>query len=132
MPGPAILVVEDDHLLQTTLCATLTLSNFTPHRADNVDEALRILGRERIEAVTLDVRLPDPKGLKRSGLALLSFLRATPDYAHVPVVIFTGMQLSPEDEALARKHDAEVFMKPEPYATLISHLNQLLDRKPAA
>jgi DNA-binding response OmpR family regulator len=132
MPGPAILVVEDDPLLQTTLCATLTLSNFTAHRAETIDEALRILGREHIDAVTLDVRLPDPQGLKRSGLALLSFLRATPDYANVPVLIFTGIPLSEDEQMLARKHNAEVFIKPEPYATLICHLNEMLNRQPAA
>jgi DNA-binding response OmpR family regulator len=132
MPSPAVLVVEDDASVQTTLCATLALLGFTPHHAQTIDDALGILGREHIDAVTLDIRLPDPKGLQRSGLSLLAFLRATPEYANVPVVIFTGMPLSENDEALARKHGAEVFYKPQPYSVLVSQLNRSLDREPAA
>jgi hypothetical protein len=72
----------------------------------------------------------------RSGLSLLAFLRATAEYANVPVIIFTGAftgaPLSPEDPATARKHNAEVFQKPQPYSVLIGRVNQLLDRDPAA
>ena len=132
MPSPAVLVVEDDSSVQTTLCATLTLLGFTPHHAQTIDDALAILGRERIDAVTLDIRLPDPKGFQRSGLSLLAFLRATPDYTNVPVVVFTGMPLSEDDEALARRLGAEVFYKPQPYSVIASQLNRSLDRTPAA
>jgi DNA-binding response OmpR family regulator len=132
MPGPAILVVEDDLSVQTTLCATLTLLGFTPHGAQSVHEALITLGRERIDAVTLDIRLNNPTHLQRSGLTLLQFLRGTPDYANVPVLIFTGTPLSDADEALARKHNADVFYKPQPYSVLVRHLSRLLDREPAA
>jgi DNA-binding response OmpR family regulator len=132
MPPPAVLVVEDDASVQTTLSATLTLLGFTPHHATSVDEALRILGQEHIDAVTLDIRLPDATGLHRSGLSLLAFLRATAEYANVPVIIFTGVPLSPEDAAMARKCNAEVFQKPQPYSVLINQLNRLLDREPAA
>ena len=112
MPGPAVLVVEDDPSVQTTLCATFTMLGFMPHRTESVEGALRILGRKHIDAVMLDIRLPDPTGLQRSGLSLLAFLRATPDYANVPVLIFTGMPLSSDDDALAHKHNAEVSYKP--------------------
>jgi DNA-binding response OmpR family regulator len=132
MPGPAVLVVEDDSSVQTTLCATLALLGFTPHHADSVHGALLILSREHIDAVTLDIRLADSKGLPRSGISLLAYLRATPDYAHVPVLIFTGIPLSSDDETLVRKHGAHIFYKPQPYSVLVSHLSRLLDRTPAA
>jgi DNA-binding response OmpR family regulator len=131
MPSPAVLVVEDDPMIQSTLCATLTLLDFEAHHAQSVDDALRILGREHIDGVILDVRLPDPKGFQRSGMSLLAFLRETPGSADMPVLIFTGLPLLPKDEALARKHGADVFYKPQRYSVLISHLKRLLDR-PAA
>jgi DNA-binding response OmpR family regulator len=129
---PVVLVVEDELAVQTTLCATLTLMGFKAYPADTVETALKILGREHVDAVCLDVRLPDPKGLERSGLTLLAFLRATAEYAHVPVLIFTGNPLSPDDEELARRSDAHVFYKPERYSVLIEHLNRLLESTPAA
>jgi DNA-binding response OmpR family regulator len=123
---PVVLVVEDERSVQTTLCATLTLMGFKAHSAETVEDALKILGTYHVDAVSLDVRLPDPKGMERSGLSLLAFMRKTAEYAHVPVLVFTGMPLSREDEELVRRNDADVFYKPQPYAVLIERLKQLL------
>ena len=121
-----VLVVEDEIHVQATLCATLALSGFTTRHADNVESALSILGSAHIDAVILDVWLPDPKGLQRSGLTLLSYLRTTPDYRQTPVVIFTGAPLSDEDEAFVLRHGAQLFYKPRPYRTIIDALQKML------
>jgi DNA-binding response OmpR family regulator len=128
-----VLVVEDEPSVQTTLCATLSLMGFRPCHAGTIEAALQLLGTEHIDAVSLDVRLPDPSGLQRSGLSLLAFLRATAEYAQIPVMIFTGMPLSPEDEALVHRHDAQLFYKPQPYSRLIECLTRRLtaSRSPA-
>jgi DNA-binding response OmpR family regulator len=123
---PAVLVVEDEPSVQTTFCATLTLMGFVTHHADTVDRALEILASERIDAVSLDVRLPDPKGLERSGLTLLAYLRAATEHAHLPVMIFTGVPLSAEEEGLIRRHNAEIFYKPQRYVTLVDCLTRML------
>ncbi len=124
--APAVLVVEDEPSVQTTYCATLTLMGFKPHHADTVDRALEILANERIDAVSLDVRLPDPKGLERSGLTLLAYLRSTREHAQLPVLIFTGVPLSLEEEGLIQAHHAEVFYKPQRYVTLVECLTRML------
>jgi DNA-binding response OmpR family regulator len=121
-----VLVVEDEIPVQTTLCATLALAGFATRRADDVESALSILDVVHIEAVILDVRLPDRKGLQRSGLTLLSYLRTTRDYLQTPVVIFTGVPLSDEDEAFVRRHDAQLFYKPRPYRAIIDALQKML------
>lgn len=123
---PAVLVVEDEALLQTTLSAFLTLNHFTTFRASNVEEAETILGRERIDAVTLDIKLPDARGTKRNGFTLLKSLRATAAHAHLPVVIFTGMPMTEEEEALAKRLHAEVIYKPDPYRLVVAGLTRLL------
>ena len=121
-----VLVVEDDQSVQRTLCATLTLVGYTPYGARSVDTALQILAKERVDAVILDVALPDSTGCHRSGLALLASLPAT------PVLIFTGKELSSDDAAVARQHKAEVFYKPQSYSVLISHVSRLLHPRDAA
>jgi DNA-binding response OmpR family regulator len=126
----AVLVVEDETSLRTTMCATLTLMGFTTLQADSVEAALKILGTEHVDAMVLDVRLPDPTGLQQSGLHLLRFLRATAEHAQVPVLIFTGVPLSPSEEELVRVHGAHVFYKPQPYMVLINHLKELLNPSP--
>ena len=127
---PAVLVLEDDPAVQATLCTMLILAGFTAHHAVTVDEALAILEREHVDAVSLDVRVPDPKGLERSGLSVLTVLRTLPGYAAVPALIFTGMPLSPEEEEMAGKLNAPVFYKPQPYSVLIQHLTRQLHRRP--
>jgi CheY-like chemotaxis protein len=123
---PVVLVVDNEPSVHTPLSSALTNGGFKTHSAENVDAALKILGSEHIDAVSLDVRLPDPRGQHRNGLTLLRFLRATAEYAHVPIIILTGMPLLPEEEALVREHDAHVFYKPQPYSVLIEHLSRLL------
>ena len=122
-----ILVVEDDVSLRTTMCAVLTLKNYFPVPAENVDAALKILGAEHVDAIVLDVRLPDPTGRYRSGLNLLKFIRATSEYVNVPVIVFTGGELSHYEEELARTNGAHVFYKPQPYSILFDYLRGLLE-----
>ena len=129
---PRVLVVEDEQLLQRTLCATLTLLGFTPYHAATVDEALEVLRTQQIDAITLDIVLPDPQGRKRSGMALLALLRSRPEYETIPILLFTGMPLSDEESELANRCNAEVFLKPQPYSVLAGHINRALGIVPVA
>jgi CheY-like chemotaxis protein len=135
MPKPAVLVVEDEQNIQETLSAVLTLVGFKAHRAANVEEALAILNKEQIDALSLDIRMPDPAGLERDGFTLLRYLREQPETSHVPVLLFTGVELTPEEEAMIAGLNAKVFYKPQPYADIIEELTRCLPadlRPPAA
>jgi DNA-binding response OmpR family regulator len=123
----SVLVVEDEPALQTSLSAYLTLHDFETFRASSVDDALKVLGRENIDAVTLDVSLPDEQGMQRTGFTLLTFLRATAAYKNLPVVIFTGVPLAPDDEQHALQLGAAVIYKPQPFGVLLESLSRLLD-----
>ena len=122
-----VLVVEDDAPLRTSMCAALTLMGFLPYGAGSVDAALKILGTEPVNAMVLDIRLPDPTGQQRSGLSLLKFVRTTAEFAEMPILVFTGMQLSASEEQVVRANRAHLFYKPQPYSVLIDHLNGLLN-----
>jgi len=123
----AILVVEDDVRLRTTMCASLTLMGYAPLQAGSVSAALQVLGTERVDAIVLDIRLPDETGLHRSGLSLLKFVRATGEYAELPVLIFTGQPLSPLEEEVVRVNRGALFYKPQQFSALLHHLNGLLE-----
>lgn len=118
---PTVLVVEDEPSVQQTLCTALTPMGFQALHADNVDAALTILASERIDVVSLDIRIPDPKGLQRSGL---SRVRSGAD--------FTGAPLSTEDAEFLQHHEARVFYKPERYSVVIEELRRLLQKASAA
>ena len=123
----AILVVEDEVTLRTTMCASLTLMGYAPLQAGSVGAALQVLGTEQVDAIILDVQLPDETGHRRSGLSLLRFVRATVEYAELPVLIFTGQRLSPQEEEVVRVNRGALFYKPQQFPALLHHLNGLLE-----
>src|SRR5579859_253362 len=57
-------------------------------------EALHVMEEESLDCVVLDLRLPD-----MSGFDLLERFRDTPALSELPVVVFTGKDLSPEEDA---------------------------------
>ena len=127
MSRAAVLVVEDEAPLRTTICAALTLVGFNAHQAGNADAALNILATEHIDAVVLDVWLPDPQGLQRCGLTLLRLIRASAAHAHLPILFFTATPLSPAQELIVRLNHAYLFYKPRGYADMIDQLRVLFD-----
>jgi DNA-binding response OmpR family regulator len=123
---PVVLVVEDEPALQDSLCAALEAASFTTLRAGSVEDAIVLFGRQQIDAVTLDVRLPDPGALDRSGLSLLAYLRSTPDFQEIPVIVLTGSPLEETEVELICRHRAHLLYKPQPYSILIGQLRREL------
>jgi CheY-like chemotaxis protein len=57
-------------------------------------EALRSLREQNADCVVLDLRLPD-----MSGFEVLEQIKDDPSLSELPVVVFTGRELSPEEDA---------------------------------
>ena len=55
---------------------------------------MRLLREQPCDCVVLDLRLPD-----MSGFEVLESIRADDAIADIPVVVFTGRELSPEEDA---------------------------------
>jgi CheY-like chemotaxis protein len=62
--------------------------------AETGKEALQFMREQNCDCVVLDLKLPD-----MSGFEILEELRADPDLSDVPVVVFTGRQLTAEEDA---------------------------------
>jgi HAMP domain-containing protein/CheY-like chemotaxis protein/signal transduction histidine kinase len=89
-----LLVVEDNAAEQMTMQALLGSEDIDLSVAATGSEALAILGKEPFDCVVLDLRLPD-----MSGFDILERLRDTPSLSDLPVVVFTGKELSPDEDA---------------------------------
>jgi CheY-like chemotaxis protein len=74
--------------------------------ASTGEEALRILHEQPIDCVVLDLRLPDI-----SGFEVLSRIRDDSEIEHVPVVVFTGKELSPDQDARLQELARKVVLK---------------------
>src|SRR5262249_35850901 len=89
-----LLIVEDNPGEQLSISELLGHDDIDVSVAATGAEALSKLGEQLYDCVVLDLRLPD-----MSGFDVLEQLRDTPNLADVPVVVFTGKELSSEEDA---------------------------------
>jgi HAMP domain-containing protein/signal transduction histidine kinase/DNA-binding response OmpR family regulator len=88
-----LLVVEDERAQQVSIEALLGYDDIDVTFADTGAEALAAVTNEAYDCLVLDLRLPD-----MSGFEVLERLRDTPSLSELPVVVFTGKDLSPEED----------------------------------
>ena len=88
-----LLVVEDSPAEQLSITELLAHDDVELVAATTGQEALDILRRGGCDCVVLDLRLPDI-----SGFELLDEIRDDPAMADLPVVVFTGRELSPDED----------------------------------
>ena len=89
-----LLVVEDNKAEQLSIHELLGHDDIEIVNAATGKEALDILRREACDCVVLDLRLPD-----MSGFEVLECMRGEQALADVPVVVFTGRELSANEDA---------------------------------
>jgi CheY-like chemotaxis protein len=89
-----LLVVEDNPAEQLSIKELLGYHDLDVTVAGTGTEALDDIREQSFDCVVLDLRLPD-----MSGFEVLERLRDTPSVNDLPVVVFTGKELSPEEDA---------------------------------
>jgi CheY-like chemotaxis protein/signal transduction histidine kinase/HAMP domain-containing protein len=89
-----LLVVEDDRAEQKSIAELLGHDDIEIVPAGTGSEALSVLRQAPCDCVVLDLRLPD-----MTGFEVLEELRADANLSDVPVVVFTGRELSAEEDA---------------------------------
>ena len=89
-----LLVVEDDRAEQMSIAELLGHDDIEIVPAGTGAEALTVLRQDPCDCVVLDLRLPD-----MTGFEVLEELRADANLSDVPVVVFTGRELSAEEDA---------------------------------
>ncbi|HXN97795.1 MAG TPA: HAMP domain-containing protein [Candidatus Acidoferrales bacterium] len=89
-----LLVVEDDPREQLSIRELLGDEDIDVQIAATGSEALEAVNQEAFDCVVLDLRLPD-----MSGFEILERFREDPTLSNLPVVVFTGKDLSPEEDA---------------------------------
>ncbi|MEJ0028574.1 MAG: HAMP domain-containing protein [Rhizomicrobium sp.] len=89
-----LLVVEDNLDEQLSIRALLEHDDIEIVAAESGGEALALLKDNPSDCVVLDLRLPD-----MSGFEVLEHLKADPDLQDIPVIVFTGRELTAEEDA---------------------------------
>jgi CheY-like chemotaxis protein len=86
--------VEDTPAEQLSIRELLGYDDIDVSVVDTGAAALEIVQRETFDCVVLDLRLPD-----MTGFDILERMRDIPALNDLPVVVFTGKELSPEEDA---------------------------------
>jgi CheY-like chemotaxis protein len=89
-----LLIVEDNAAEQMSIRELLGHDDIEIVNAGTGSDALSTLHENPCDCVVLDLRLPD-----MSGFEVLERMRANSALADIPVVVFTGRELSAEEDA---------------------------------
>lgn len=127
-----VLLVEDERAVRVSLARYLQSVGYRVVQVLDVDQAIAVAKDNTFAAVVLDVGLPDPSRLGRSGLDVLAGICACTRARRPTVVVFTGYVLTPEQERFIRSHGASIIPKPADYRVLIDRLKVLHADPPAA
>ena len=89
-----LLVIEDNAAEQLSITALLEHDDIEIVTAGTGAEGLDLLNEQRFDCAVLDLRLPD-----MSGFEVLEALRGDGSLSDLPVIVFTGRELSAEEDA---------------------------------
>ncbi|MFO0957669.1 MAG: response regulator [Isosphaeraceae bacterium] len=101
-----ILVVEDDPLQLESLRILLGSLAVETIGAGTAAECLERLSSETFDCMVLDLSLPDA-----SGYTLLETLSREDAYSFPPAIVYTGRELSAEEEQRLRRHSRSIIIK---------------------
>ncbi|MEZ5132223.1 MAG: response regulator transcription factor [Mycobacterium sp.] len=121
-----VLIADDDAVVRDVVRRYLERDGLEVRMAGDGNEALRLLGTERIDVAVLDVMMPGP-----NGLSLCRTLRQGGDYS-VPVILLTA--LGEEDDRIAGLEAGadDYLTKPFSPRELALRVRSVLRRAPAA
>ena len=89
-----LLVVEDNAAEQMSICELLGHDDIEIISATTGKARSTSCVRSACDCIVLDFRLPD-----MSGFEVLEYLRDDPALSDIPVVVFTGREMSAEEDA---------------------------------
>ena len=101
-----LLVVEDNDLERESIVQLLGHDDIETVAVSTGHEALATMRSGAVDCVVLDLRLPD-----MTGFELLELVEAEPALADVPVVVFTGKDLSADEERRLKVAAKSIVLK---------------------
>jgi CheY-like chemotaxis protein/nitrogen-specific signal transduction histidine kinase len=101
-----LLVVEDDAAERLSIEELIRHDDVEITSVGTGSEALAAMRKKDYDCVVLDLKLPDI-----SGFDLLSEVQKDAKLRDVPIIVFTGRELTPEEETQLRKMAKSIVLK---------------------
>ncbi len=106
MPIRKALIVEDEPLMRKSIVDLLDEGNVEITAVESGEEAFELIKKERFECMILDLGLKD-----LSGFDLLEKIRKNEKISDLPVIIYTGQDLSKEENEKLQKYADSIILK---------------------
>ncbi len=121
-----VLVVDDIETNRKLLKVLLDSEGLAVFSARDGVEALKVLEREKIDAVISDILMP-----RMDGYRLCIEMRKNEKFKKIPFIVYTSTYTSSTDEKTAMDMGADVFLrKPSPPTKIIQALHEAMKSAP--
>ncbi len=120
--GELVLAIDDDKIVREMLDVYLSKVGYQVVMAASGEEGLKLAKKLRPNTIILDVMMPG-----MDGWEVLSKLKASPELAHIPVIMLTMTEAQEIGYSLGA---AEYMTKPVPRTQLINVLRKYRTEKP--
>jgi CheY-like chemotaxis protein len=101
-----LLVVEDDDVQRMSLVELIGNGDVHTTAVGTGKEALKVLKKQRFDCVVIDLKLPD-----MTGFDLIEQLQTDPSRSDLPIIVYTGKELTRKEEMLLRRVATSVIIK---------------------
>jgi len=118
----AILVADDDAAVLGVIREVLSAAGYSPLLAHNGKEARDILWRTHVDAIVLDLMMPE-----MSGFELLRRVKENPRLRKIPIFVLTGIGLTDAEAEFLQRETCACFQKGTGWGPgLVAQLNLAL------
>jgi CheY-like chemotaxis protein len=100
------LLVEDDDELRGYFRRTLENAGWSVTEAPDAATALAALDQRSVRLAVIDLLLPD-----MDGIALIGHIRAHPDCQHLPILVVTASELTPNEREQLNRSAEQILRK---------------------
>jgi len=119
-----ILIVDDELEISELFSEMLTLSGFRVRSSHHFNQAIDLINSSPPDGIVLDVMMPE-----KSGLEVLHFVRAHPDYRDIPVIIVSSKGFPEDVEAYENAGANQYLRKPVSFPDFTQAVQKALQIK---
>ena len=119
-----ILIVEDNEVENKAIAELLMAHSLQSLSAFSAEEAEQLLARNKIDCIILDLNLPGMKGYE-----WMEKIKSTKGLSNIPIIIYSGKDLSEAEEIKLKKFANTIIIKNEySYLRLLDEVQLFLHK----